>query len=199
MKKFSKKSVVLFAGVMAVCAFALPSMASALSWAPVGGADHALTSTNLSFATEGAASIGSSCAQSSLTAVVISGATAHITGSSFTNCMGIGAAQPCTATPVGSNFPWVATPTNPVVIDRIHVSVVFENTPGAGSACPVPITVTLTGNLTAGAFNNVEHGITLAGATGLVGHSAGQPTAATTVAGTIRDSDSVAGHQLTLS
>jgi hypothetical protein len=31
MKKFSKKGVLLFAGAMAVCAFAMPSMASAAS------------------------------------------------------------------------------------------------------------------------------------------------------------------------
>ena len=36
MKKFSKKGVLLFAGAMAVCAFAMPSMASASSWGVVG-------------------------------------------------------------------------------------------------------------------------------------------------------------------
>ena len=36
MKKFSKKGVLLFAGAMALCAFVMPSMASAASWGPIG-------------------------------------------------------------------------------------------------------------------------------------------------------------------
>ena len=48
MKKFSKKGVLLFAGAMAVCAFAMPAMASASSWGTVG-THHTLTSSNLGF------------------------------------------------------------------------------------------------------------------------------------------------------
>jgi hypothetical protein len=199
MKKFSKKSVVLFAGVMAVCALAMPSMASALSWSPVGGASHPLTSTNLSFISEGASSFGSTCAQSTLTEAVPNGSVANITTTSFTNCMGLGVAVNCTLTPVGTNLPWAVTATNPLQIPRFHMTIHFENTPGNPTACAIPITITLTGALTGGTFNNVEHGVTLTSATGLVGHSAGQPTLQVTVSGTIRDSDSAAGHQLTLS
>jgi hypothetical protein len=190
MKKFSKKSLVLFAGVMAVCALAMPSMASALSWSPVGGADHPLNSTNLSFISEGASALGSTCAQASLTGVVASASVTNITATSFSRCHGLGVAVNCTATPVGQSFPWVATPTNPLRIDRVHVNVQFENTPGNPTACAVPISITLTGSLLGSAFNNVEHGVTLTSATGLVGHSAGQPTATVTVNGTIRDSNS---------
>ncbi len=187
MKKFSKKSVVVFAGVMAVCALAFPSMASALNWAPVGGADHQLTSTSFSFITEPLISVGASCAHLSLTGVVDSTSDMTITATSFTNCMGIGQAQPCTATPVGRGFPWTATATSPVVIHRISVTVNLENTPGAASACPAPVTVTLTGPLGVGVFNNVEHGTSMlppATGTGLSGHPG---NLSVTVSGTIRD------------
>ena len=51
MKKLSKKGVLLFAGAMAVCAFAMPAMASASSWGVVG-THHTLTSSNLGFTTD---------------------------------------------------------------------------------------------------------------------------------------------------
>ncbi len=188
MRKFSKKSVVLFAGVMAVCAFAMPSMASAFVWSPVGS-HHGLFSSNLTFQSEGAGAIGSSCASSTFTGDVNSTSDVTISAASFTNCMGILGAQPCTATAEGTNFPWTVTPTTPVTIDRVHVTVHLENTPGAASACPAPITITLTGRLNAGHWNNTGHETIMSPpttGTGLIGHG---PTGSltVTVSGTIRD------------
>ena len=55
MKKFSKKGVLLFAGAMAVCAFAMPSMASASSWAWLARITRSTSATSGSPATRSAA------------------------------------------------------------------------------------------------------------------------------------------------
>ncbi len=188
MKKISK-SVVLFAGVMAVCALALPSMASALSWSPVGS-HHVLSSTNLAFQTEGANAIGWSCASSTFTSDVNSASDVTITATSFTNCMGILSTVNCTLTMVGRGFPWTATATTPVLIHRVNVTMHIENTPGNATACPIPITITMTGTLNAGHFLNTGHEINITNptfGTGLTGHSAGVGSLPVTVSGTFRD------------
>jgi hypothetical protein len=184
MKKFSKKSVLLFAAVMSLSAFAMPSMASALSWSPIGGADHVLHSSDLTFTTDPAPSVGSKCVTATFTAAVDNANILTITATTFTNCMGIGAAANCTATPTGGNFPWIVTATNPVEIHNVDVTVQLENTPGNPTACATPVTTTLTGTLRFGTWSNATHAITYTGATGLTSDANGLTA---TVSGTIAD------------
>jgi hypothetical protein len=185
MKRFSKKSVVLFAGVMAVCAFAMPAMASAATWGPVGGNDHVLTSTNLGFTTDGVTPAGSTCAVAQFTTTVTA-TRLDITSATFHRCVGVDALATCTATPVAQRLPWTATPTTPVVIDGVHVSVTFEHKPGVAN-CPAPgASATLTGNLAGGVFNDTTHTLHLLNATGTTSHFAGVSSPAT-VTGTIID------------
>jgi hypothetical protein len=185
MKRFSKKSVVLFAGVMAVCAFAVPSMASAATWGPVGGNDQVLTSTNLGFITDAAVPAGSSCATASFTTTVTATAL-DITSATFVNCTGVGATANCTATPAAQNLPWTATPGTPVVIDRVHVRVLFEHKPGGASCAANGGAATLTGTLGGGVWSNATRTLELASATGTTSHFGGASSPAT-VNGTITD------------
>ena len=49
LKMVSKKSMLLLGVVMALCAFVLPSVASAASWSPVGTTDGRIDSNTLGF------------------------------------------------------------------------------------------------------------------------------------------------------
>jgi hypothetical protein len=192
-KTFSKKSAVLFAGVMAVCALALPSMASAASWSGTLG-DHTFDSTNannrLSFSVGAPVTAGSTCGVSQFTLTVTNAFDAHIDGAIFQNCMGQGNSVNCTVTPTGTNFPWTVTNrlTSHLEIHNVDVDVFFENTPGNATACALPGNVRLTGTLTGGSWSNTNSEITLTNATGLTGHFPSpigpQPA---TVSGTLRD------------
>lgn len=191
MKKLSKKSVLLFAGVLSVCAFMVPSMASAAGFDPAG--THLLDSSNpahrLSFNVP-AINAGSTCAEATFDVDVFTTGHATITSGLFRNCMGTNAAVNCTVTAVGTRFPWTVTPlsTTNVTIDGVHVDAFFENTPGNATACALPGNVTLTGNLTGGTVDNATHEIAFNGAAGLTAHIA--PLAMSlpaTVTGTLRD------------
>ena len=188
MKKFSKKSVMLFAGALMVCAMAVPSMASAANWSPVGST-HVLDSSNLGFISHGTPA-GSVCTRSTFHAEVFSAAVIEITSASFLDCHGTGAAAGCITTSQATRLPWTATgpSTTNVLIEGVHIDVRFETRPPAGSVpCAVTgLTSTLTGTLGLGNFNNTSHHLTWALATGLTSHSAlGSNT--TTVSGTVRD------------
>jgi hypothetical protein len=192
MKKFSKRSVLLFGAVLAVCAFAVPSLASAASWDGGGTVTHQLASANLGFTIEAPQVIGSSCANSEFDSDVVSAATLRITGARFLNCRGTGLGVNCTVTPTGRNFPWTATaPTTTTIgIDGVHVSVAFENHPD-GTACGVNgLTTTLTGNLTGGSWDPSATGanrrVTFRNAPGTTSHSSLGSNAAF-VTGDIRD------------
>jgi hypothetical protein len=84
MKKFSKRSVLLFAAAMALCAFAMPSMASGSSWGPVGS-EHTLDSTDFGFTSDvtGATSM---CDRTQFTVTVTSTANIEIDSVAFTGC-----------------------------------------------------------------------------------------------------------------
>jgi hypothetical protein len=196
MKKLSKRSLLLFGLGLLVCAFA-PAMASAASWTGTFPSTHVLDSPNpnqrLSFsATTALGAAGSSCAVAQFHIDLLSRSDAIVTGTNFRQCHGTGAAVNCTATPVGTGFPW--TITNPTTtnlsIHRVHVDVFFENTPGAASACAAPGNVTVTGTLTSGTWTNPGHEVEFTAATGLVSHS---PVLGnnlpTTVSGTLASTD----------
>ena len=194
MSKLSKKSLLLFSGVLAVCALAAP-MASAASWAPIG-TTHVLSSADLSFTATGAlGQLGSSCADSEFHVDVTSAAVLTITGAAFRNCMGTFAAANCTLTMNPTGLPWRATAitTTNVQIHGVDVDVLFENTPGNPTACAVNgASVRLTGTLTSGTFDPSATGanrrVTFNHADGLTSHSAqlGGPTQAF-VTGAFRD------------
>jgi hypothetical protein len=177
MKKFSAKSGLLFGVMLAVCAFVVPSMASAASWSGLG--THQLFSPNLSFqAVLNGQNSGSSCADSRFDADVVNAAVVEITGARFLNCTGTLAAADCTATPTGANFPWTATArlTTDIQIHQVDVSVLFETKPGGapGSCAQEGLTVRVTGTLTSGSFDPsaiaADRRITYTSAPGLTAH-----------------------------
>jgi hypothetical protein len=192
-KKLSKKSVMLFVGVMAVAAFAMPAMASAANWGIVGSA-HTLTSTNLSF-NVAAIGAGSSCADSQFNADVRSAAVLTVTSATFTSCTGTGGAVHCAATVRGTNFHWSGTglTTTDIRINGVNVDVLFEQKPGDPTACgQFAGNVSLTGTLGTGAagatvWDAAAHQVTITGAEGLTAHGSFGSLPAT-VTGTIRDS-----------
>jgi hypothetical protein len=197
MKKFSKKGVLLFGGVLAVCAFAAP-MASAASWAVVG-TPHTLASANLSF-TAGAgtgAFVGSSCADSEFTSTVASAANLEITAAAFRNCRGLAGtgAAGCTVTATGTGLPWTATArlTTDIQIHNVNVDVTFETAPPVGSTpCAAEgIRTVLTGTLTGGTFDPssvlADRRVTFNHAPGLSSHLGPAGTIAAFVTGAFRD------------
>ena len=178
MKKYPRKTVLLFAAAMAVCAFATPSMASASSWGTVG-THHTLTSTNLGFLYD--AILGSSmCTSSSSTARVVSAATMEIDSASFTGCtfVSVGLQTTCTMTWVGTSFPWTATAvsTSNIQIHGVDINVFYENHPGGGGGgCGVFTgqTFRITGTLTGARWTGNgagQHSVEFLGAAGLVSH-----------------------------
>jgi hypothetical protein len=181
MKKVSKKGVLLFAGAMALCAFMMPSMASASSWGVVG-THHTLDSPNIGFTTSGPlGAINSQCTRSSFTSNVASTQNLEITTGTFGGlCTLTGpTAGTCTATPVGTKFPWTATPvtTENVQLHGVHIDVFVENVPGlpAGSCLSALVNqnITITGTLSTGRWTgNALHSLDFSDAEGLVSHLA---------------------------
>jgi len=179
MNKLSKKGLLLFVSALAVSAFAMPSLASAVTFD--GPGDHVLSSANLGFSTTIQGNAGSSCSTSHFTVTVsASGATATVDSATFTGCTGTGAVAGIPTDVVATNFPWEITtlgsPGN-FVIDGVHVNATITTTGN-------PI-VTLEGNLN-GAFNNTTNTATFASSTGLTATSPLGNSAAT-VTGTLTD------------
>lgn len=184
-KKLSKKSALLFMGVLAIAAFSVPSVASAASWGAIG-TRHTLTSQNLGFTVGAPVSGGSICNQATFEADVRSAAILTITSGTFTNCVGTGSAAGCTATVTGTGFHWSATglTTSNVTIDGVNVDVLFE---GATGCSQNGQKVQVTGTLGGGIWSAASHHVTYTGATGTTAHFAGLGSFPDTVTGTIRD------------
>jgi hypothetical protein len=204
MKKFSARSGLLFGVVLAVCAFAVPSMASAASWAGLG--THQLFSPNLQFSAVEPAPVGlvgSSCADSQFDAHVVNAAVVEITGVRFLRCTGgagfsgTGAQDDCTVTATGTNFPWTATArtTTDIQIHQIDVDVRFEVNPAGGTCTVAGNTARVTGTLTSGSFDPsatpANRRITFTSAPGLTAHVLGTGlNAPAAVTGQFRDTTS---------
>jgi hypothetical protein len=176
MKKFSKKSVMLFAAAMALCAFAMPSMASASSWGPVG-TEHTLHSSNIGF-TGAATQTSSMCATATFTVTVTSTANIEIDSAAFTGCTlaSPAAGATCTATSTGTNFPWTATArtTSDIQIHGINIDTFNETHPGGGSCGALTgVTLKITGTLAGARWlgNAGARRLELDGSTGLVSHA----------------------------
>ncbi len=177
MKSFSQRGVLLFGVMLSVCAFVVPSLASAASWSPIGSTHHLFSPNLAPNITAGPApGLGWSCPSVSLDARVDSANTIEITTGGFQQpCMGTGPGVNCTTTPVGS-FPWTATATSTtnVQIHGVDVAVTFENTPGNITACGLShATLRLTGTVTGGSWNPANSELLLSGLSGLTAHFLG--------------------------
>ena len=178
MKKFSKKGVLLFAGGMAVCAFGMPSMASAATWGGIG-TDHTLHSTNVGFTGSPAGPVTSLCTNSTWTVDVRSAAALTVTSATFKGCTASGAAiGTCTwtwtVTPLNSPDWTVTGPTTDnVQIHSVNIDITYEQHPGSASCAAPGARQTLTGTLTGGFFNDTTHALILADEEGLVSHTLG--------------------------
>lgn len=192
-KKVSKKSFMLFIGVLAVSAFAMPAMASAASWAPGNiGTTHILDASSANPVSFNVAAVGagSTCGISQFHVDIRSAFDATVTSAAFKSCMGTGAAVTCTVTETATRLPWTITnpTTTNITIDGIHIDILYENTPGAPGNCALPGTITLTGNLHNGAWSQPSHEITWANAGSLVQHiDALAGSFPTVISGTIFD------------
>jgi hypothetical protein len=188
MKTFSRKGVLLFAGAMALCAFVLPSMASAASWTPIGGADQRLDSADVGFT--GTSSVFgpvvSSCTRSSFTGQVVTSRTLNIAAALFGgHCVAIfpniGPGTTCTATFAPTTLPWqaTATTTTNIQIHEIRIDVTYENTPGNPACATAGVagrSLLITGTVRDGRWTGGnDRRIIYSNAEGLVSHSA--PTA----------------------
>ncbi len=192
MKKFSKKGVLLFAGAMAVCAMAMPATSSAASWGIIG-TEHTLHSASLGFTTTSPilGPLSSFCAASTYTLDVRNAAALTVTNASFHNCtfQGPGVGD-CTATTNSTTLPWTATgpTTSNVQIQSIRIDVTFENKPGSTNCQNVNgLSITVTGDLTAGVWNAAQHQAVFTNAAGLVYHGPGGNNVPLTWTGAIRD------------
>ena len=178
MKKFSKKSVLLFAGAMAVCAFAMPSMASAASWGVVG-TEHTLRSTNFGFTATSAGPVTSQCSNSTFTIDVRSAAALTLTTANFGGCTFNGPAigtctTTATTTPLNSpDWTITGTTTANVQIHSVNIDLTFENHPGSAACAAVGGRFTITGLLNGGFYNDTTHQLILSDDEGLVSHTVG--------------------------
>ncbi|MET0603055.1 MAG: hypothetical protein ABW167_13805 [Baekduia sp.] len=137
LKMVSKKSMLLLGAVMALCAFVLPSVASAASWTPVNTTDGRIDSSDVGFSITATGS-GSRCTSSTFSVSVDSSSVATITGGSFNNCHGnLGSGVGCTTTATLTNLPWRVTvpDTSDVIIHGVDIDVSFETTPGTLNEC----------------------------------------------------------------
>lgn len=189
-KKLSKKSAMLFAGVLAVCALSMPAMAPAAIWDGVGS-NHVLDSSNpanrISYSVA-ALGAGWTCGITDINIDIRSPTDAIVTNAVYASCMGTGSAVNCTVTNTGTSFPWTMTNTGTadVTIHGENVDFSYENTPGAAQACGVPGENIVTGSLHTGVWNQATHEITYTNATGLSVHTS-VGTFPVTVTGTLRD------------
>ncbi len=193
MKKFLKKGVLLFVAAMALCAFAMPSMASASSWGVVGS-EHTLDSTTPVGFSAAALGIFSDCARSQFTVTVTSTANIEIDSANFTGCTATGGAATvglCTVTTTSTNLPWTATAvtTSNIQIHGVNIDLTYENHPGSSSCIAAGLKQQITGTLTGARWhgNGAERTIELNGADGLVAHGGPISPTALAITGTIFD------------
>ncbi len=178
MKKASKKGVSLFVAAMALCAFAMPSMASASSWGPVG-TEHTLDSSSPVGFSLPALGTTSDCARTQFTMTVTSTANVEIDSANYAGCTVTGPAGVtglCTTTPTATNFPWTATAvsTSNIQIHGVNVDITLENHPGSSACVAVGLRLRITGTLTGAKWhgNGAVRTLEFNGADGLVAHAA---------------------------
>ena len=184
MKKFSRKSVLLFAAVVALCAFAMPSMASAGNWAGAP-ATHTIDSSNLSMFIS-AVNAGWICTSTSFDVDVKSPASnlLTITGANFGSCSGTNGFSGCTIDITASGLDWNANGSTPSNVSISTVRWAMRFTPTCSFAGTI---VDVEGTLNAGVINNATHSLSLTNAPGLTGFIAGSLIGSVVVNGTLTD------------
>jgi hypothetical protein len=191
MKKFSTKSALLFAAAMAVCAFAMPPMASAASWGVVGS-EHTLHSPNYGYVNH-VAQVTSACTNSTFTVDVTSAANMEITSVAFRGCTTSGPAiGDCQTTSVATNLPWTATAvtTSNIQIHGIRLDVFLEDLPSGNTCTADGVNILFTGTTTGGRWTGNaagQHSFDLNGGSGVTSHSALGNGTPQTVNGFFRD------------
>jgi hypothetical protein len=183
MKKLSTKGALLFASAIAVCAFALPAMASAATWHGPFPSTHLLDApgTNnpnnrLSITRDAAPPSGGwVCGFAQFHLDILSPTDARVTNFVTNGCHGTGLFINCTVTLKAGNLPWTVTnpSTHDIEIHDIDITEQYENTPGSASACAAPVTITTTGTLRNGTWTNPGHELEFNNAPGLITHPAG--------------------------
>jgi hypothetical protein len=194
MKNRSRKGVLLFVAVVAVGAFALPSMASASSWAAIG-TEHTLESLDFGFTSMTVVgSITAQCTRSSLTATVSSAQALEITTGTFGgSCTAFGPnIGTCLWSAVGTRFPWTATAvtTSNVQIHGVFIDVTFLQTPSNTCFFIQNANFTITGTVSNGFWTGNgggQHSFFYANASGLVSHSGLGNNVPVALRGTFRD------------
>jgi hypothetical protein len=196
MKNLPTRRAMLFIGAMVVCAFAMPSMASAATWG-MPGTEHTLDSTNFGFTTTigGFGEVSSSCSSSTLTANVRSASALTVTSASFRGCTAIGPTiGTCTATSTATpnpNLDWTVTgaTTSNVQIHDMAIDFTLERAPGSALCLTVDgFRITVTGTLGGGQWTGNganQHEVVFNNDTGFVLH--GPSTHPITTSGTFRD------------
>jgi hypothetical protein len=188
-----KRTLLLFSAMMAVCAFAMPSAASASSWGVVGST-HLFTSTSLIFIAHLAPDVEIDCSHYQFHIDVRSPAALLVTGAIF-NCNGSGGdVANCTATMKATSLPWTitGTTTSDVTVDGFHADVRFEDKPGTPGQCnPTYPNITFSGRVAGGIWDPTAHQITYTNAPGLTAIGfhvgGGQKVVPATLSGTLRD------------
>ncbi len=184
MKTLSQKSRLLLLGVpLAVCAFVVPTTASAATWQTGGSVTHRLSSPNFTFntlvpTTDPDTTLGGSCGITEFDADVASASTIEITGVSFDGCRGTGIGSDCTLTATATQLPWTMTAptTTTIQIHGIRFDLTFETGPGFGCTLVADgLKMTLTGTLTGGSWDpssvGADRRVTFRNADGLTAHS----------------------------
>jgi hypothetical protein len=175
MRALLTKNVLLLASVITVSAFAVPSMAAAASWGPVG-AEGTLISPDFTVENPGALFLflNTSCTETTFTGDVRSSAVLAITSATFRGCTSTGFPWgSCIATLTGTNFPWTVTgvTTANVQIHNINIVERYDALPGGTNGClSVGTTTTLTGTLSGGQWTSSQHEVTYHSALGLAVH-----------------------------
>ncbi|HEX5924547.1 MAG TPA: hypothetical protein VFY45_11990 [Baekduia sp.] len=194
LKQPSCKRALLLVAAMTATLLAVPSLASASSWGPIG-TTHVLDSTDLEFTFHtGSSSIGVLCTEAQLHVDVISSADVTITNLGFPqDCHGIDLAAGCTVTPKALRLHWTMTApaTDNIMIHGIHINWAYENKPPPATSCPLlGLVLTTTGTVRGGIWDPAEHEITFKkpSATGLsTSSNTGGAPLPTTMSGTFRD------------
>jgi hypothetical protein len=170
MKKLSKKSALLFASVMAMAAFTMPTFAAAATWSAPG----ALTGHTSSLVFTGATAIGNATVNCTArftgdavnTGGVAAGTITSITfGTVAAPCVGGGIATGCTADWAATSLPWgVTTSGTNVTIGGISATLQFTGVCGIANA-----TIVMEGSVTGAWINGSgsENAFTLSNASGL--------------------------------
>ena len=165
------KKTTLIAVITAMAAFAVPSMASAATWAPAVPTLKTLTSTSPAvyyIYGSGNEQYSFTCSNSSLgvRARNPASSTLDITSASFTNCFSSGGFPCGTITVTATGLPWTATASGGNVTITEHLLV--------DEHCLYGTPITVDGP-TSGTYNNATHTLSARATTTMYAYMIGQP------------------------